>query len=87
MARTNSHFQPGSGVYTCTACGKRTRATGACEEDCGLCCFCFEEAGVENEHSDEAHGGDFKSCPICQQVLKDITGETSAEHAAATRKA
>lgn len=42
-------------TYICNGCGKRTRETGQSESGVGLCAKCFEEAGLENEHSD--YGG------------------------------
>jgi len=45
-------------VYTCGNCKKRTRETGYGESSCQLCKRCYEEAGYENEHSDNG-GHDF----------------------------
>lgn len=48
-----SHFQRGSGVYTCRVCGHRTRATGRGDnENVELCADCFDLAGLENQVSD-----------------------------------
>ena len=71
-----SRFEGGiSGtVYTCFVCKKRTRETGDGESSCQLCKRCYEEAGYENEHSDNG-GHDFypkkqqeyakAHCPTC----------------------
>ena len=65
MAKGN-RFQKGSGCFTCVSCGKRTRATGTRDHEfCKLCLVCFENAGIENSHSDEGHEGDVSSCPTC----------------------
>jgi hypothetical protein len=54
------------GVYTCSNCGKRTRETGQSESGVGLCAHCFEEAGLENEHSDYGHPVYNPKCPVCR---------------------
>lgn len=48
----NSKFRRGSGVYTCHCCGHRTRETGNDESLLGLCAYCYEEGGFENELAD-----------------------------------
>lgn len=52
MARKNDKFQKGSGSYTCTSCGKRTRETGKGEGDLGLCAYCYLSAEIDNGMSD-----------------------------------
>lgn len=47
-----SKFQKGSGCFTCTSCGKKTRATAEGNEGCDLCPICFERSGDENMVSD-----------------------------------
>lgn len=42
----------GQSTYVCESCGKRTRETGLGEQGCGLCAYCFEVGGLENELSD-----------------------------------
>jgi len=65
-APANSKFQRGSGVYECRCCGKRTRETGSGESGSGLCADCFNDAGLENEHSDGHHDDEPKpGCPQC----------------------
>ena len=44
-----------AGVYTCKDCKKRTRETGSCESNVGLCLACYDAAGLENEHTDGHH--------------------------------
>jgi hypothetical protein len=66
-----SHFQRGSGVYTCCECGKRTRETGDGESQGELCRRCWQYFGWENTHNDCNHEGsdddpDKEHCPICQ---------------------
>ena len=66
-----SRFEGGiSGtVYTCFVCKKRTRETGDGESSCQLCKRCYEEAGYENEHSDNG-GHDFYSSKEQQEYAK-----------------
>lgn len=70
MGRNASHFQKGSGVYTCVSCGKRTRSTGRGDnEHVELCAACYDEGGWENQHSDEGHSltNPCEGCPICER--------------------
>lgn len=60
----------GSGVYPCVYCGKQTRETGEGESDCKLCAHCYLIAGLENQHSDDGHNGDFADCPLCNPPKK-----------------
>jgi len=69
MAQTrrnsNSNFQRGMGVFNCGVCGKRTRgATGVLGPM--LCQRCYDEAGLENEHSDYGHSEFDADCPTCR---------------------
>lgn len=48
----NDKFQPGSGVYVCSDCGKSTRETGYGESNSSLCAVCFRIAEWENALSD-----------------------------------
>lgn len=51
-------FEPGAAVYTCRACGKRTRAVGdeinsiSFKGDQGLCADCWDLAGYDNARQD-----------------------------------
>ena len=45
---TNSRFRRGTGCYTCSSCGKRTRNTGDQSLGSTLCPRCWEESGDEN---------------------------------------
>jgi len=80
MAGDARRFQKGTGVYTCAACGKSTRSTGRCDnENVGLCAKCYDEGGLENEHSDsggnheldlEGKRGPHPDCPTCKEEVK-----------------
>lgn len=48
----NNKFKKGSGVYTCSCCGKQTRETGLSESLNSLCAYCLEEGEWENALSD-----------------------------------
>jgi hypothetical protein len=50
--RNNSRFQRGSGVFTCTCCGGRTRDTGVQSIGSELCADCYELAGMDNACND-----------------------------------
>lgn len=50
--KKNDRFKKGSGVYTCSSCGKRTRDVNREEGQAGLCARCYEKAGDENSVSD-----------------------------------
>lgn len=82
---SNSRFQAGSGVYTCKGCGKKTRETGNCESNCGLCLVCFEAAGFANSLSDEfgvsfdVSEARFKKCSTLREV-EDAYDELKASH-------
>lgn len=52
MAKRNSHFQRGSGVYKCCDCGRSTRNTGVQSRDSECCAECYELCGYENMLSD-----------------------------------
>lgn len=49
---TSRNFNHNSSTYTCTCCSRRTRETGMGEADLDLCAFCYEVAGLDNEHND-----------------------------------
>jgi hypothetical protein len=74
-----AHFTPGSSVYTCYSCGKRTRIVG--DETEGACNACYEEQGIINEHDDT--GGDHSlygdgrpsidpNCPSCKEESNNV---------------
>lgn len=54
----------GRSTYNCNICGKLTRNTGD-EGGVDLCRKCYDEAGLENEHSDHGHKKPIKGCPTC----------------------
>ena len=58
-------MQAGSGIYECESCGKKTRETGDGESQGGMCVTCWEESGLENEHSDSGHAEPVEGCPTC----------------------
>ncbi len=51
---TRNRFQRGSGVYTCSNCGKKTRETGHSESYVDLCATCYERGGDDNSVADGA---------------------------------
>jgi hypothetical protein len=60
-------FQPGTAVYTCRECGKRTRDTGGDEASCRVCLACFEASLLANSHADGVHDAHPEpSCPACK---------------------
>jgi hypothetical protein len=65
-------FTKGSGCYTCVSCGKLTRDDGNGDSvHCRLCTKCFEESGLENEHSDGGHApGSCAGCPTCRNMIR-----------------
>lgn len=66
MKRTTT-FTKGSGCYKCRGCGKLTRDDGNGDSvHCQLCTKCFEESGLENEHSDNGHPDHIEDCPTCR---------------------
>lgn len=67
----NNRFARGSGVYTCGVCGKQTRQTDPDSAGVGLCGNCYEVAGVENFHNDEAHKGQLCDCELCREEMSD----------------
>jgi hypothetical protein len=64
------HLVAGGHMYTCRVCGKRTRDTGGGEDSCQLCWTCFEEGGLENEHSDSGHPQPVAGCPTCRALAE-----------------
>jgi hypothetical protein len=65
----NSHFQRGTGAFTCAACGRLTRHTGVQGGDSELCAQDWELAGIYNVHQD---GDDLT--PYRAQILR-LTSE------------
>lgn len=63
-----TRFQRGRnpGTKVCLVCGKRTWVSKG--EGTDLCQDCYDEAGMENAHSDGHHINDPKpDCPWCQE--------------------
>jgi len=54
MAKHN-RFARGTGVYTCTVCGGRTRETDPDAANHRQCAECWTLAGIENDISDGHH--------------------------------
>ncbi len=52
--RNASKFGRGTGVYSCTACTRKTRQTGGDNDSLKMCEECYEIAGLENTIAD--HG-------------------------------
>lgn len=48
----NSHFQRGSGAFTCVACGRLTRHTGQQAHGSELCPQDWELTGIYNDFQD-----------------------------------
>ena len=47
-------FKKGSGVYSCSCCGRKTRATGRNDnEHLQMCAECYDLGGLENLIEDE----------------------------------
>jgi len=44
----HNRFRKGSGVFTCTVCGKQTRDTSGGNGQVELCQSCYDRAGDEN---------------------------------------
>ena len=70
--KKNNRFAKGSGVYTCSCCGKRTRKVDADSADLGICFLCYDAGGWENEHRD-MHDGNFQECEECKNSMDDKT--------------
>jgi hypothetical protein len=71
--KTTNRFAKGTGCYKCECCGKLTRSTGRGDnERLLLCAKCYDDGGMENEHSDTGgmHGHDMityvDECPTCR---------------------
>lgn len=50
--RNRSHFQRGSGVFTCDACGRRARVVDQSNDQ--ICQQCWDLAGLDNSVNDGA---------------------------------
>lgn len=55
--QANSYFQRGSGVFSCTCCGRQTRNTGIADPSSKLCEDCWELAGIYNAFQDGGEEG------------------------------
>lgn len=80
--RRNSQFRKGTGCYNCDVCGKLTRNTGEQSLGSKTCPKCWEEAGLENEHSDtngDHYGEGFVAgCPCCRAEAEAAPAEVVA---------
>lgn len=85
MPPDNQHFKKGSAAYKCRCCGKLTRETGSCESNVQLCLACYDEAGLENEHSDGHHTTHVTGCPTCVAVNVNNTMHARADVIAVCR--
>jgi len=50
----HNRFRQFAGVYSCGACGRKTRGSGD-SVSCKLCAECYEIGGLENDLSDHQH--------------------------------
>jgi hypothetical protein len=53
---------------TCIDCGRTLRSSNRSTTNRDMCEACFEYAGWENEHDDNAHDetGAVEGCPVCE---------------------
>jgi len=66
--KTRSGFEKGSGCYRCESCGKLTRSTGRGDNELSrVCVTCWDDGGLENEHSDFGHDAFVPGCPTCRE--------------------
>lgn len=71
------HFHRGSGVFTCTSCGRRTRNSAAAM--CGalgfekMCEECYELAGIYNTFQNEGAEGIQRYADEIHQYCEKIT--------------
>jgi len=87
--RDARRFQKGTGCYKCACCGKLTRSTGRGDnEHSELCAPCYDDGGIENQHSDNGHAGPIHRCPICAPDLSPFAiAQSEKAHAATTGEA
>jgi hypothetical protein len=80
MAR-NNRFAKGSGAYTCSNCGKKTRSTGRGDnEHVGLCADCYDCGGDENAVADGTMTqADFDAAWPVGHPSRSDTGRTAKE--------
>lgn len=71
MMVKNNRFAKGSGCYTCYCCKKLTRQVDRSAAMLGLCLKCYDEGGLENEHSDYGHETFIQDCPKCRAGKTD----------------
>ncbi len=64
--KKHNGFMRGFSVFVCGSCGKQSRYTGEQALGSELCPKCWEEAGLENEHSDDGHAEFNPDCPTCR---------------------
>ncbi|KKL04669.1 hypothetical protein LCGC14_2613770 [marine sediment metagenome] len=70
MSGDGRRFQKGSGVYTCSFCGKETRETGYGESGSEACRSCFEREGERNIHTDTHFDAPEEGCEFCEAEAK-----------------
>jgi hypothetical protein len=70
-------FQKGSGCYTCSACGRKTRDTSGDAVNCGLCDECFELSGIDNSILDgiSTYKNEKETIEALQKSLTDKGGK------------
>jgi len=71
--RTTNRFQRGTGCYTCSICGHKTRSTGRGDnEHVGQCAQCYDWTCLENNHSDNHDSVVIDAnCPICKGLTQE----------------
>lgn len=81
MARNNSFFKRGSGVYKCGCCGHMTRDTGGDGASVGNCDLCFDLAG-ESNHISDSGGETYESAENVAAMLAALDKRNGAGAAA-----
>jgi hypothetical protein len=71
MARTYQQFGGHNRLTNCRVCGKRTHSSIDGNVGIALCRACYEDAGMENEHSDGHHDdAPHPDCTDCQYAAQ-----------------
>lgn len=65
-------FGQGSPVYTCAACGKKTRDTGDTGGGRDWCSRCFNVMSQANSHNDNDHVGPMHECAECKDYCTSL---------------
>lgn len=76
LVKDNSKFQRGTGVYTCTVCGRRTRETDQDAASLKQCAQCYEIGGLENLVADSS---DPEEIAKAEARIKVLTAEVEAK--------